>query len=146
METRVSHLFAGEDRDFWLPMARVVAFEREADCSIFSLFYSLGENLGESMGAPLLLGPSEARLKQCHALIRNALIGAGEDEREVRDLIATYCFPARPAIHDLALTFTILRGAIYGIQLPEGSKKNAAEANPSDSTKASSSSTVPSSG
>lgn len=124
METRINLHFAGEDRDFWLPMSRVVAFEREADLSIFALFYALGENLGAAeSGDMVLIGGSEARLKQCQALIRNALIGAGESEQEARDLVQTYCFPARPAIHDAAMAFKILRAAIYGIKLPEGSKK-----------------------
>ena len=129
METRINRLFAGEARDFWLPMSRVVAFEREAGCSIFALFYALGENLGAAeSGDMVLIGASDARLKQCHSLISNALIGAGESEQEARDLIQTYCFPARPAIHDAALAFQILRAAIYGIQLPEGSKKKADDA------------------
>lgn len=127
METRVTAHFAGEDRDFWLPMARVVAFEREADCSIFALFYQIGENIGSVTGEDtVLIGLSDARLKQCHSLIRNALIGAGENETEARDLVATYCFPARPAILDLALAFQILKGAIYGVKVAEGSKKKAA--------------------
>lgn len=124
METRVTALFAGEDRDFWLPMARVVAFEREADCSIFALFYHIGENTGSVTGEEtVLIGLSDARLKQCHSLIRNSLIGAGESETEARDLVATYCYPARPAILDLALSFQILKAAIYGIKVDGGSKK-----------------------
>lgn len=127
METRVTAHFAGEDRGFWLPMARVVAFEREADCSIFALFYQIGENIGSVTGEDtVLIGLSDARLKQCHSLIRNALIGAGESEAEARDLVATYCFPARPAILDLALAFQILKGAIYGVKVAEGLKKKAA--------------------
>lgn len=114
-------------------MSRVTAFEREADCSIFALFYSLGENLGAAVedGDLALVGGSDARLKQCHSLIRNALIGAGESEQEARDLVQTYAFPARPAIHDAALAFYILRAAIYGIQPGEGVKKNELEANSS---------------
>jgi len=126
-ETKANAHFAGEDRDFWLPMSRVIAFEREADCSIFALFHALGENLGAAAsGDMVLIGASDARLKQCHSLIRNALIGAGVPEKEAAELIAVYCFPARPAIHDAALAFQILRAAIYGIKLPEASKKKSA--------------------
>lgn len=125
-ETKATAHFAGEDRDFWLPMSRVVAFEREADCSIFALFYALGENLAASQditGGMMFVGGSDARLKQCHSLIRNALIGAGEAEKEAAELVQVYCFPARPAIHDAALAFKILRAAIYGVRLPESGKK-----------------------
>lgn len=123
-ETKANVHFAGEDRDFWLPMARVVAFEREADCSIFALFYAIGENLSAALDGELILaGGSEARLRQCHSLIRNALIGAGEDEKEAAELVKTYCYPARAAVHDLALTYEVLRAAIYGIKVDEGSKK-----------------------
>lgn len=125
-ETKASAHFAGEHRDFWLPMSRVIAFEREADCSIFALFYLLGENLAAAdYGKMMLVGESDARLKQCHSLIRNALIGAGTGEKEAADLVVTYCYPARPAIHDAALAFQILRAAIYGVKVSDGSKKNA---------------------
>ncbi len=124
METRVTVHFAGEDRDFWLPMARVVAFEREADCSIFALFYLIGENIASLTGEDtVLIGLSDARLKQCHSLIRNALIGAGEPEKEAAELVKTYCFPTRAAILDMALAYQILNAAIYGIKVDEGSKK-----------------------
>lgn len=127
-ETKANCHFAGEDRDFWLPMSRVVAFEREADLSIFALFYAIGENVGSVVGdEAVLTGPSEARLRQCHSLIRNALIGAGEPEKEAAELVKVYCYPARPAMHDLELTYRILDAAIYGIKLPEGSKKKSNE-------------------
>lgn len=129
-ETKATAHFAGEDRDFWLPMSRVVAFEREADCSIFALFYAIGENLGSVAGGEaVLIGSSDARLKQCHSLIRNALIGAGMPEKEAAELIKVYCFPARPAVYDLDLAYRILDAAIYGIKLPESSKKKSAPEN-----------------
>lgn len=125
-ETKANVHFAGEDRDFWLPMSRVVAFEREAECSIFELFYAIGENLSEALdGKPFLAGGSGARLRQCHSLIRNALIGAGEDEREAAELLKTYSYPARAAVHDLALAYEILRAAIYGIKVDDSAKKKA---------------------
>lgn len=124
-ETRVTLAFADSERDFWLPMARVVAFERESECSMFSLFHELGQNLGNAAdGVPVMIGSSAARMKQVHSLIRNALIGAGEDEQEARELVQTYCYPVRPAIHDMALAWRILEAAIYGIKV-EGSKKKA---------------------
>lgn len=123
-ETKAVEHFAGEDRIFWLPMSRVVAFEREADCSLFALFYAIGEHIGSVPGGDtVLIGASDARLKQCHSLIRNALIGAGTPEKEAAELVQVYCYPARPAMHDLALAYTILNAAIYGIKLPESSKK-----------------------
>lgn len=123
-ETKATAHFAGEDRDFWLPMSRVVAFEREADISIFALFYAIGENLGSvGGGETVLIGSSDARLRQCHSLIRNALIGAGVPEKESAELVQTYCYPNRPAMLDVALCFSILQAAIYGIKLPESSKK-----------------------
>ncbi|HQS96684.1 GTA-gp10 family protein [Novosphingobium sp. 28-62-57] len=123
-ETKAVAHFAGEDRDFWLPMARIVAFEREADCSLFALFYAIGENVGSVTGGEtVLIGASDARLRQCHSLIRNALIGAGVPEKDATEMVKVYCYPARPAMHDLALCYTILNTAIYGIKIPESSKK-----------------------
>lgn len=127
-ETKAAAHFAGEDRDFWLPMSRVVAFEREADCSMFALFYAIGENVGSvSGGETILIGASDARLRQCHSLIRNALIGAGVAEKEAAELVKVYCYPARPAMHDIALAFAILQAAIYGVKLPETSKKKSSQ-------------------
>lgn len=106
--------------------------------SIFALFYDLGQSLGTGGGVTVLAGATEAHLKECHAIIRNALVGGndgqiGEQHTTVgddlaRDLVETYCYPARPAVHDLALTWDILSAAIYGIDLSEtgGSKKKAA--------------------
>lgn len=127
METRTTLPFADRDNyEFWLPMPRVVAAEREIEGSIFALFYDIAENLGSAMGEFVLAGATDARLKSCHAVIRNALVGGGTGEQEARDLVATYCYPARPAMHDVALAFNILKAAIYGIQLPETVKKNEA--------------------
>lgn len=129
METRITLPFAdGEDHDFWLPMPRVIAVEREAECSIFALFHDLGENLGQKDGQLVLSGPSPARLKACHSLIRNALVGAGAPEQTARDLVETYCYPARPAMQDIGLAWQVLRAAVYGVQLPAGSKKKDAAA------------------
>ncbi len=125
METRVTLAFADGDYDFWLPMPRVIAVEREADCSIFALFHNLGESLGSGGGEMVLIGGSEARLKQCHALIRNALVGGDTPEVTARELVETYCYPARPAIADMALAWNILRAAVYGIDTTVLSKKKA---------------------
>jgi hypothetical protein len=114
-------------------MPRVIAFEREADCSIFALFYVIGENLGEALGgAKVLVGGTDARLKQCHSLIRNALIGGGTSEADARALVETYCYPARPAMHDLALAWEVLNAAIFGVQVV-GSKKKAVAESPAPS-------------
>jgi hypothetical protein len=121
-------------------MPRVIAVEREIGGSILALFYNLGEGLGQAMGETVLAAPSAATLKQCHSVIRNALIGGNEgrvDGEEIAvgdtlglELVETYCYPARPAMHDLALAWQILRAAVYGVQLPEGSKKKEAEESP----------------
>lgn len=140
MDTAATGFFGGEDRTFFLPMVQVIAFEREADCSIFELFHRLGEHLGSIGEEMVLTGPSPARLKQCHSLIRNALVGGGLDETEARDLIQAYCFPARPAVRDLALAWTILKPAIYGVDLVK--KNEAADESPSDSERDPSSSTA----
>lgn len=117
METRVSAPFADGDYEFWLPMSRLVAAEREMGVSIFEVFHGLGEHLGQVANQVLLVGPSPIHPKQCRDLIRNALIGGGTDEQEARDLAETYCYPARPAIKDMALTWKILEAAIYGVRL-----------------------------
>lgn len=137
MDTACVAAFGDRDYTFFLPMARVIAFEREADCSIFELFHNLGTHLGSLGDEMVLAGPSPARLKQCHSLIRNALIGGGVDEGdEVRDLIATYCYPARPAVKDMALAWTVLKAAIYGVDTGSKKKPDAPESQ-SDSAKAS---------
>ena len=133
METAYIGAFADGEFRFHLPMARLVAAEREADCSIFELFQNLGEHLGAVADEMVLAGPSPARLRQCHALIRNALIGGGTDEVEAKELIETYCYPARPAIHDMALAWSILKAAIYGVELKkkaEGAETDAPSASP----------------
>ncbi|WP_338644696.1 GTA-gp10 family protein [Novosphingobium olei] len=115
--------FADGNYDFWLPMSRVVAFEREAESSIFALFYAIGDSLGQAVdGAKVLIGASDARLKQCHSLIRNGLIGGGASEQQARELVEVYCYPARPAMHDMALAWEVLSAAIYGVKV-DGSKK-----------------------
>lgn len=132
METRVTLAFADGDHDFWLPMSRVVAFEREADTSIFALFHAIGESLGAAAdGVKVLIGGSNARIRHCQSLIRNALIGGGVSEQIAREMIDVYCYPNRPAIHDMALAWEILNAAIYGIKV-EGSKKKS-EDDPSPS-------------
>lgn len=124
METRITQPFADGDYDFWLPMTRVVAAEREIDGSILALFYGLADSLAKGVGGAIVLaGATDARLKSCHSIIRNALIGGGTGEQEARELVETYCYPARPAMHDVALTWEILNAAVYGIQIPDGSKK-----------------------
>lgn len=133
-ETKVTLPFADGHYTFWLPMPRIIAAERECDCSILALFYQLGESIGQSVGgAMVLVGQSDARLRACHSIIRNALVGGGsalvqgEDvtvgDAMALELVQTYCYPARPAMHDIALAWEILRAAVYGVQTSDGSKK-----------------------
>lgn len=143
MDTAYTADFADGSYRFWLPMPRVIAVEREIGGSMLALFYNLGEGLGQTMGETVLAAPSAATIKQCHSVIRNALIGGSEgrvagEEIAVGDalgleLVETYCYPARPAMHDIALAWQILRAAVYGVKIPEGSKKKEAEASPAGS-------------
>lgn len=135
----------GEDHTFFLPMARIIAAEREMDASIFELFPALGSSLASIAAEAILVAPSSATLKQCHALIRNALIGGGIDEGEAKSLVDVYCFPARPAIKDMTLAFKILEAAVYGVQVKKKDESAAPDASGS-STRAPSSSTARSSG
>lgn len=133
MDTAYFADFADGHYKFWLPMPRVIAAEREMGCSIFALFHNLGEYIASSSGVFVLAGPSPATLKQCHALIRNALVGGNEGTvgGEViavgdslgLELVATYTYPARSAMQDLDLTWRILDAAIYGVKPPESAKK-----------------------
>lgn len=148
METAITKAFGDGEYRFWLPMPRVIAAEREMSRdrprSILALFYDLGENLATSGGAMVMAGPSAATLHECQAVIRNALCGGGEgmvDGAQVavgdamaQELARTYCYPARPAMHDIALAWEILKAAIYGVQIPADAKKKAeATATPSPS-------------
>ena len=141
MDTKVTLLFADGEYSFWLPLPRLIAAEREmgrADSegtrqprSIFAIFHELGAHLAEISGETVLAGPSPALLTDAHAIIRNALIGGesglveGESiavtDTMAKELVKVYCFPARPAIHDLGLAWRILQAAIYGVAT--GSKK-----------------------
>lgn len=139
-------------------MPRIVAIEREmgrADAdgvkqphSIFAIFHELAQNIGTLGEMHVLVGPSGARIAEAHAIIRHALIGGGsgrangEDvavgEALARELVETYCYPARPAILDMALAWNILSAAIYGVA--DGSKKKDGEpSDPEPSIKAGSS-------
>ena len=130
-------------------MPQIIAAEREmARCdadgaslphSIFAVFHDIGAHLGKLGDENILTGPSPALLGDAHAVIRNALTGGadglvnGDDIRVnaaiARELVATYCYPARPAIHDLGLAWEVLRTAIYGIdQTATGSKKKDGDA------------------
>lgn len=144
MDTALTTDFADGTYRFWLPMSRVVAAEREMsregyERSILALFYDIGEALGQSVGQSVLAGSMAARLSECQAVIRNALIGGddglvnGENiavsDTMARSLVDTYCYPARPAMHDIALAWEILRVAIYGIDT-SGSKKKEADSEP----------------
>lgn len=142
MDTATVAYFGDEEQTFFLPMARVIATEREADASIFEIFHGLGQNLGALGEDMVLTGPSPSRLKQCHSLIRNALIGGGMDETTAREMISTYCYPVRPAVHDLALAWQILKAAVYGVDPGSKKKSDAASESPSDSARESSSSTA----
>jgi hypothetical protein len=116
LTTRTKLPFADGDYVFWLPMARVNAAEHEIGGSILALFHALGENMAESVGGTrVLAGSSEARVKQCQSIIRNALIGGGTPETDARELVDVYCYPARPAMHDVALAWDILHAAVYGV-------------------------------
>lgn len=114
--------FGAEKRKFWLPMPRVVAAEREMACAIGQLYFDLGSNLGLIAETAIIIGPLPARLKNCHHLIRNALIGGGESEETAGDLIDVYAYPARPASRDFELAYRILQAAVDGVQ-PDLSKK-----------------------
>lgn len=141
MDTALTTDFADGAYRFWLPMPRVIAAEREMGGarSIFALFYDLGEALAQAgNGRMVLAGVTEARLSECHAVIRNALVGGNEGrvagetvavgDGMARELVETYCYPARPAMHDLALAWEVLRAAIYGIDTAaSGSKKKPVE-------------------
>lgn len=126
METRTTLPFADGDYEFWLPMTpSVIPFERESGGeSIFTLFYNIGENAGTVAGEMVLTGPAPVSMDHIHSLIRNALIGGGTPSAEAKALVKVYCFPARPAILDMALAYNVLKAAIYGIELPENGKKN----------------------
>ena len=146
METRISLPFADGDYEFWLPMARVVAAEREMarldgegakqPYSILMVYHGLGAAMNEFAGLPRVVDACPVRLSDAHAVIRNALVGGGGGvvngeavavgEAAARELVETYCFPNRPAAHDMWLAFRVLRAAIDGID--PGSKKNSEEA------------------
>ena len=143
MDTKVTLPFADGDYTFWLPMPRVIAAEREMGRrdaegikqphSIFAAFHQIGEHIGSIADQTVLAGPMPALLGDAHAVIRNALCGGGEGvvngqavsvgDSLAKELVETYCYPARPAIHDIGLAWQILRAAIYGIDT--GSKKKA---------------------
>lgn len=143
METALIKPFADGEYRFWLPMPRVIAAEREMSRdrerprSIFGLFYDLGEALASNLGQLVLAGPTSATINECQSVIRNALCGGDEGtvngetiavgDAMAQELLQTYCYPARPAMHDVALAWDILKAAIYGVEIPEGSKKKAAK-------------------
>ncbi len=134
METAVSLSFADGDYLFFLPMARIIAAEREmGDLSIFQLFPQIGDALGTISDRVVLAAPSPAKLNHCHAVIRNALIGGGEPEKQARELVETYCYPARAAILDMELAWRILEATIYGVRLKK--KDDVTEGSPSPSEK-----------
>lgn len=117
MDTEFIGYLGTEDHTFFLPMGRIIAVERETECSVFELLHGLGAGLGRIANELVLVGPSPATLAQCHSVIRNALIGGGMEEKAAAVLVETYCYPARPAVRDLALAFQILDTLAYGVQL-----------------------------
>jgi hypothetical protein len=121
-ETAVTLPFADGEYTFYLPLIRVAAFKREAGCSPYELFFWLGQALGRIGEEIVLSGPSPADPEQCIHLIRNALIGGGTEQTQAKKLVEQYCFPARPAIHDMALAWQILEAAVYGVKLPAKKK------------------------
>lgn len=144
MDTAITRDFADGVYRFWLPMPQVIAAEREMarrdaegnpqPHSIFAVFHELGAHLGQLGDETVLTGPSPALLSDAHAVIRGALTGGADgyvngaavavNGSMARELVATYCYPARPAIHDLGLAWEVLRAAIYGIDpKATGSKK-----------------------
>lgn len=148
METALTADFADGSYRFWLPMSRVVAAEREMGRdgiprSLLGLFYDIGEGLGTALGEHVLAGSIPARLSECQTVIRNALIGGNEgmvDGEQIaigdtlaKELVDTYCYPARPAMHDVALAWQILRAAIYGIDTSGSKKKDGASVDPDPS-------------
>ena len=126
-ETAVTLPFADGQYTFFLPLIRVAAFRREAECSIYELFHWLGEHLGAVGDETILAGPSPADPPQIAHLIRNALIGGGVEPSEAKRLVDQYCFPCRANIHDMKLAWDILRAAIYGVKV-SAPKKGAAPA------------------
>lgn len=152
MDTACTLPFADGEYRFWLPMPRVIAAEREMGAidgdgvrrpkSIFAVFHETGEHLGMIGDEAVLTGPSPSLLSEAHAVIRNALIGGGGgtvngeavivNEASARELVSTYCYPARPAMHDLGLAWRVLRAAIYGID-PSLKKKDGEASAPSPS-------------
>ncbi len=144
MDTAITRDFADGVYRFWLPMPQVIAAEREMarrdgegaqiPHSLFAVFHDLGAHLGQLGDETVLTGPSPALLSDAHAVIRNALTGGADglvngeavvvNGAMARELVAVYCYPARPAIHDLGLAWEVLRAAIYGIDpKATGSKK-----------------------
>lgn len=143
-ETRYIGFFATGDHTFFLSAARTIALQREADCGIFDLFFDMGQSLASIGEEMVLAGRTSVTPSQCVAVIANGLIGGGMPEQEARDMVKTYCAPARPAMHDLALAWRILEAAIYGIQVKKKTEAELAGGEVS-SGKASSSSTAGSS-
>jgi hypothetical protein len=148
VETSYTADFGDGTYKFWLPMTRIVAAEREmgrdgSPRSIIALFYDIGESLGDMLGDHVVAGPMAAHVSECHAVIRNALIGGNEGrigdetlavgDTMARDLVATYCYPARPIMHDIGLAWQILKAAIYGIEISGSKKKGEATDAPSPS-------------
>lgn len=131
METECTAFFAGEDRTFFLPVARVVVVEHETDASIFQLFDWLGKGLGAVGEEVVLVDAAEISISQCHSLIRNGLIGGGLPEKEAGELVKVYAFPARPAIYDLALAWEILQALVYGVRLKKKAEDAAESLSPS---------------
>lgn len=148
METAYTAEFADGTYRFWLPLPRVIAAEREmgrdgAPRSVLALFYDLGESLGSALGEMVLAGSMDARISECQTVIRNALIGGNEalidgetsvvGESQARELVATYCYPARPMMHDIGLAWQILHAAVYGINTSGSKKKDAGSGDPGPS-------------
>ena len=120
---------------FWLPMPQVIAAEREMarrDGEGAQILHSLSPcsmTLAHTRPAgrwmTVLTGPSP----RCSPMpMRSSVMpltggadGLVNGEAVVvngamaRELVAVYCYPARPAIHDLGLVWEVLRAAIYGI-------------------------------
>jgi hypothetical protein len=146
VETQHIAFFAGEERTFYLPMQRITIVERECgNVSIFELFFWLGSNLAQLGDDAVISGALPAKARQVRSIIVNALIGGGIDEKTAHELVELYCYPARPAIHDIGLAWQILNALVYGVEL----KKKAAatvESGPGPSVEASSWSTAQPSG
>ncbi len=144
-DTAVELDFADGKYRFWLPLPCAIELERNCGSprsgdepaqpkSLFTMYDQFSGGLALDGGAPVYLGGGAAILKDVREVIRLGLIGGncgkidGEEVEigpiRAKELVETYCFPARPFVESLYLAWSILHAAIVGIDL----KKKASEA------------------